>query len=104
MAYNDQTEYPTAWVRITSVTDTEQTVFATGTHQRISHIVISGSSANEEIIFREITGGAVVCAVNLGANRPFVIERGWLTTTNGLEVLTSSAAANLNVTVFYYND
>ncbi|MGH7894862.1 MAG: hypothetical protein ACREQL_09345 [Candidatus Binatia bacterium] len=105
-------QYPSnAMVAITALTDTAQTVFAAvagstaGTD--ISVIHLSGGAAAEIVIFRAVDDSPEYFRVKLA-----ILEDKWLifpsdrplriAKSEGLEVITASAAADVDVQCFFF--
>ena len=91
---------PNQIVNIESLTNSAQTVFAAGAKVRIGHIVCAGGAAAEIVIFRAIADTPVYMQVNVPIGDTVVVP-GWVVGTGGLEVITASAAGDVNVAVFY---
>lgn len=105
MPYNDQTEYPRAFVKVTALTNTAQPLFAAGTGAKISHVVISNpDTATATVIFRAIDDSPEIMRVTLLAGTSITLPRGWMVDSEGVEVITAAAitATGLEVTAFYF--
>jgi hypothetical protein len=105
----DQSALPVANARVTiaALTNTAQAVFTSVAsalgQQVILGFLINGGAAAEVVIFRATDDSPEYFRVNIGAGgfalheQPFCIAM-----SEGLEVITASAAGDVEVTVFYY--
>lgn len=96
--------YPRRFIRLADIVNSPQTVFATGAKVRFSHAVLTnGSSGGAAVSFtlRADDGSPDVVTVNVPINTTIVIP-GWQVDTEGLEILTATAAVTgVHATFFY---
>lgn len=101
MAYDDFSQFPKGRTRYTDVDTTAQTIF-TGPG-RVAGIHIRGGAAAEIVIFRAVDDSPVYFQHDIAATPASTYIPVSFFAEDGLEVLTASAAGDVEVTVFYWH-
>ena len=85
---------------IEDLTSTAQTVYATGTNHKIAWGIVAGGAAAEKVIFRAIDDGPEYFRVSVPINDTATFFGFEVDTDEGLEVITESAAGDVDVSFF----
>ncbi len=104
MAYSDQTEFPRGIFHTLVLSDTALDVGTAGQAQRVAGLVAKGGAAAEIIIFRASGGGAELFRLPLAIGERVAWPRFKFYAPGGLEVLTVDTAADVELTIVYYDD
>ena len=102
MPFSDQTEYPRGIFSKIDLTNVAVDVGTPSEDKKISHYILQGGGSLETIIFRS-SAGAEFFRLQLQAAEVLIISRGFQA-VGGLELLTLTAAGDVNVTIFYLAD
>lgn len=100
MPFTEQTEYPSGTFTTQALTTTPQTVFSG--KAKVSHMVLQGGAAAEIVIFRAVDNSPELFRIKLAIGETVVIPRGFKVDSEGLEILTASAAGDVAVTIWYF--
>jgi hypothetical protein len=102
MPSKDHNEYPRGVFHTAVLTNSPLDVGTAGVDLKVSHIHIRGAAASSKVvIFRNSAGTTEYFRIPLAPAENLVLNRGFQTNAGGLEVLTSAAAGDVYVTVWY---
>jgi hypothetical protein len=103
MPSNDHNEYPRGVYHTRTLSSSlvpVPTVAPTGLSLKISHMILRGGAAEEEVWFDYRDGSTNYFKTTLAIGENVVLRQGW-EATNGLSIRTASVAGDVEVTVFY---
>lgn len=98
MGYDDFSTFSRGRFHISDLTNAERAVFSGA--GRVSGAVINGGAAAEIVIFRGTADTPEYMRVNVPIAGCIVVPIGWFA-ESGLEVITASAAGDVDITIFY---
>ena len=102
MGYSDQSEYPSGRFTTAALTNAAQDVGVAGEDVKVSHLIATGGAAAEIIIFRNSAGATEYFRLPVGIGETVIPAGGFEANLGGLEVLTDSAAGDVSLTIFFW--
>lgn len=101
MGYSDQSEYPNGRFFTLTLANAAQDVGTAGQDVKVSHWIARGGAAARVLTFRNSAGATNYFQMTLGIDER-VVGRGFEANLGGLEVLTDNATADVELTIFFW--